>query len=104
MTSIRILAPALLLSSMLPALAQGSLEGNWKLALGKKAPCDVSMTADGTVTPGTDCPSEIARWKSTSNGVQLQTASGATYAVLKPKGSSFEGMTFADSRAVTLTR
>ena len=104
MIRMRVLAPALLLSSLLPALAQGSLEGNWKLALGKKTPCDVSMTADGAVTPGTDCPSEIAKWKSTSNGVQLQTASGATYAVLKPKGSSFEGTTFADSRSVTLTR
>jgi Protease inhibitor Inh len=102
MNKLQIVAPILLLS--LPALAQGSLEGSWKLALGKKAPCEVQMTADGAVTPGTDCPTDIARWKGTSNGVQLQTASGETYAVLKPKGSGFEGATFADSRSVTLTR
>ena len=42
--------------SRFPALAQGSLEGSWKLALGKKAPCEVNMTADGSVTPGTGLP------------------------------------------------
>jgi len=88
----------------LPALAQGSLEGSWKLALGKKAPCEVSMSADGAVTPGADCPADIAHWKSTSSGFQLQTASGETYALLKPKGQSYEGTTFADARTVTLSR
>ena len=87
-----------------PAFAQDKFEGTWKFALGKKAPCDVAMAADGAVTPSADCPAAIAHWKGTSTGLQLQTASGETYAVLKSKGASYEGSTFADSRAVTLSR
>jgi Protease inhibitor Inh len=87
-----------------PAIAEGNLEGTWKFALGKKAPCDVAMAADGAVTPSADCPAAIAHWKGTSTGLQLQTASGETYAVLKSKGASYEGSTFADSRTVTLSR
>jgi hypothetical protein len=87
-----------------PALAQGGLEGTWKLALGKKTPCDVAMAADGAVTPSADCPAAIAHWKGTSTGVQLQTASGETFAVLKSKGAGYEGATFADSRSVSLSR
>jgi hypothetical protein len=94
---------ALAAALMGPAFAQGSLEGNWKLTLGKKPPCTVSMTADGGVTPAADCPVPIAHWKGTTNGVQLQTASGETYAVLKPKGEAFEGTTFADMRSVELS-
>ena len=86
------------------ALAQDSLECNWKFALGKKAPCAVSMSADGAVTAASDCPAAIARWKGTSNGVQLQTASGETFAVLKAKDGAFQGTTFADARTVTLSR
>jgi Protease inhibitor Inh len=101
----RILSAAVVASLLAaPVLAQSGLEGTWKLALGKKAPCDVAMAADGAVTPSADCPAAIAHWKGTSNGVQLQTASGETFAVLKPKGASFEGTTFADARAVTLSR
>jgi hypothetical protein len=100
------IAPAVLAAALLaaPAMAQNSLEGTWKLALGKKAPCDVAMAADGMVTPSADCPAAIAHWKSTSTGVQLQTASGETFAVLKSKGASFEGTTFADARSVLLSR
>jgi hypothetical protein len=85
------------------AWAEASLEGSWKLTLGKKAPCDLVIAADGSVTPTEGC-AVVARWKLTSSGVQLQTASGATYAVLKPKGDAFEGATIADQRSVTLTR
>ena len=101
-----LLFSAALLAASLPslALAQGSLEGNWKLALGKKTPCDVSMTVDGAVTPAADCSAPIAHWKGTSNGIQLQTASGETFAVLKPKGEQFVGATIADTRTVTLSR
>jgi hypothetical protein len=87
-----------------PVFAQGSLEGNWKFTLGKKPPCIVSMTADGGITPAADCPAAIAHWKGTANGLQLQTASGETYAVLKSKGEAFEGTTFADLRSVELSR
>jgi hypothetical protein len=85
------------------ALAQDSLEGDWKLALGKKAPCAVSMNADGTVAAAPDCPAPIARWKGTANGVQLQTASGETFAVLKAKQGVFQGVSVSDARTVTLS-
>jgi hypothetical protein len=101
-----VLLTAATLAVALPslALAQGSLEGDWKLALGKKAPCAVSMSADGAVTAAADCPVNVARWKGTSNGVQLQTASGETFAVLKARDGAFQGTTFADARTVTLSR
>ncbi len=86
------------------AFAQPSLEGSWKFALGKKSPCQIGMSADGTVTPAPDCPAGIARWKGTANGVQLQTASGETFAVLKAKGAAYEGTAVADMRAVSLSR
>ena len=109
MTSHRIslvLVFAALLSVGLPvlALAQDSVEGNWKLALGHRAPCEISMTADGDITGASDCSVPVARWKATSDGVQLQTASGETYALLKAKAGTLEGTTFADMRRVTLSR
>ena len=101
-----VLVLAALLSVGLPvlALAQDSVEGSWKLALGRKAPCEVSMTANGDITGAADCSVPVARWKATSDGVQLQTASGETYALLKPKAGNLEGTTFADMRRVTLSR
>jgi hypothetical protein len=101
-----VLVVAALLSVGLPvlALAQDSVEGSWKLVLGRNTPCEISMTADGDITRAADCSVPVARWKATSDGVQLQTASGETYALLKAKAGNLEGATFADMRRVTLSR
>ena len=87
------------------AFAQGNLAGSWKLTMGHKAPCSLTMAADGSVTAGSDCAygTEVTHWAPTSTGVQLQTASGETYAVLHPKGEAYEGQTFADMHNLVLS-
>ncbi|HWD28138.1 MAG TPA: hypothetical protein VG387_13290 [Rhizomicrobium sp.] len=84
-----------------PALAAGS----YKLAIGTKTPCAVTLAADGTLTAGTDCSTGVAltKWAPTATGYQLISASGETYALLKPHGEALEGSTFADQRKVTLS-
>ena len=85
-----------------PALAAGT----YHLAIGSKAPCDVSVTADGQLTPSADCASaaNLIKWTPTSTGYELITAQGTIYAVVKPKGEALEGATFDDQRKVSLTR
>ena len=84
-----------------PALAAGT----YKLAVGSKTPCDVTVTAEGAFTPAADCASSanLAKWTPTNSGYELITAQGTTYAVLKPKGEALEGVTFEDQRKITLS-
>ncbi|HJW41190.1 MAG TPA: hypothetical protein VJ476_08175 [Rhizomicrobium sp.] len=84
-----------------PALAAGT----YKLAVGAKAPCELTITADGAVTQAADCATgtTLAKWAPTGSGYQLISTSGETYAVLKPHGESLEGQTFADQRKVVLS-
>jgi hypothetical protein len=84
-----------------PALAAGS----YKLAIGTKTPCEVTLADDGTLTAAADCATGTAltKWAPTATGYQLISASGETYAVLKPHGEALEGATFADQRKVTLS-
>jgi hypothetical protein len=84
-----------------PALAAGS----YKLAIGTKTPCAVTLAADGTLTAAADCSTGVAltKWAPTATGYQLISASGETYALLKPHGEALEGATFADQRKVTLS-
>ena len=84
-----------------PALAAGT----YKLAVGAKAPCQLTITAEGAVSQAADCDTgaNLTKWAPTSTGYQLISASGETYAVLKPHGESLEGQTFADQRKVVLS-
>lgn len=84
-----------------PALAAGT----YKLAIGNKAACELTIAADGTVSPAADCATGAAltKWAPTGTGYQLISASGETYAVLKPRGEALEGQTFADQRKVVLS-
>ena len=84
-----------------PALAAGT----YKLAIGSKAPCDVTITADGGLTQAADCATgtNLAKWALTGSGYQLISASGETYAVLKPHGETLEGVTFADQHKLVLS-
>jgi hypothetical protein len=84
-----------------PALAAGT----YKLAIGSKAPCDVTITADGTLTQAADCATgtTLTRWTTTTSGYQLVSASGETYVVLKQHGETLEGTTFADQHKVVLS-
>jgi hypothetical protein len=110
MNSSRFLAPlslVLALSAIGAAQAQAPAlaAGTYKVAVGSKAPCDVTVTADGAFTPTEGCLSSanLAKWTPTSTGYELITTSGVTYAVVKPKGEALEGVTFADQRKITLT-
>ena len=84
-----------------PALAAGT----YKLAIGSKTPCDLTITADGAVTQAADCATgtTLTKWAPTASGYQLISADGATYAVLKPHGETLEGVTFADQHKLVLT-
>src|ERR1700742_4193261 len=84
-----------------PALAAGS----YKLAIGSKAPCELTLTADGAVTQGADCATgtTLTKWTATNSGYQLLSADGSTYALLKSHGDALEGVTFADQHKLVLS-
>lgn len=83
-----------------PALAAG----DYKLAVGSNAPCDLAITADGGVTQAADCAAaRLSHWKVTGNSYVLYSASGDVYAVLKAKGDNLEGVVFADNRKLVLS-
>jgi hypothetical protein len=84
-----------------PALAAGT----YKLAIGAKAPCDLTITAEGGVTQAADCATgaNLTKWTATGTGYQLISADGATFAVLKAKGDALEGVTFADQHKLVLS-
>ena len=84
-----------------PALAAGT----YKLAIGAKPACDLTITADGGVAQGADCATgtTLSKWTATGTGYQLISADGSTYAVLKAKGTNLEGETFADQHKLVLS-
>ena len=84
-----------------PALAAGT----YKLAVGSKINCELVIAADGAVTQSADCATgvNLTKWTPTNSGYQLVSASGETYAILKPHGEALEGQTFADQRKVVLS-
>jgi hypothetical protein len=84
-----------------PALAAGT----YKLAIGSKAPCDLTITADGAITQASDCETgtTLTKWAPTNSGYQLISASGETYALLKPHDGTLEGVTFADQHKLVLS-
>lgn len=84
-----------------PALAAGT----YKLAIGSKTPCDLTIAADGAVTQAADCATgtNLTKWAPTGTGYQLISASGETYAVLKPHGETLEGVVFSNQRKLVLS-
>jgi hypothetical protein len=85
-----------------PALAAGT----YKLAVGSKAPCDVTIAEDGSIATAADCSTgaNVVKWAPAGgDDYKLLTANGVTYAVLKPHGETLEGVTFADQHKVVLS-
>ena len=83
-----------------PALAAG----DYKLAIGANAPCELAITSDGGVNQTADCGvAHLTHWKVTGNSYVLYSQSGEVYAVLKAKGDNLEGATFADSHKLVLS-
>lgn len=84
-----------------PALAAGT----YKLAIGSKTPCDITVTADGAVSQAADCAPgvNLTRVTPKGSGYLLIQASGDLYGVVKPNGDMLEGTTFADQRRLVLS-
>ncbi|HEY4942905.1 MAG TPA: hypothetical protein VII56_15860 [Rhizomicrobium sp.] len=84
-----------------PALAAGT----YKLAIGAKAPCDLTVTADGGVTQASDCATgtTITKLVNVGSSYKLVGGSGDIYAVLKPQGDALTGFTFPDGRKLVLS-
>ena len=84
-----------------PALAAGT----YKLAIGSKAPCDLTISADGAVSQAADCApgANLTKVTPKGSGYLLIQASGDLYGVVKPNGDSLEGTTFADQRKLVLS-
>ncbi len=98
------LSVVLALSGIGSAFAQAPAlsAGTYKLAIGSKAPCDVTVTADGdlTLAPNCEAGANVHQWALTAAGYKILTPSGETYAVLKANG---EGFTVADQHKVVLS-
>jgi hypothetical protein len=84
-----------------PALAAGT----YKLAIGSRTPCELTITAEGGVSQGADCATGTNLTKLTPSGssYELLSASGELYAVLKPHGDALEGVTAADQHKLVLS-
>jgi hypothetical protein len=79
--------------------------GSYKLAIGANASCPITLADNGTATYTADCAQggHVARWQAKYNGVELDTASGETVAILKGKDGSYAGTRVADGRTLTLS-
>ena len=74
--------------------------GAYKLAAGSTT-CTVTLAADGTAAAA-GCADGVARWQARYYGVELQTASGETVAILRGKDGTYAGTRVSDGRALTL--
>ena len=105
MNSFKLLLVSSALAFVAVSAAQADPAGSYKLAIGAKATCAVTLVADGTATFTGACDqgSDVARWQAKSSGVELKKASGETVAVLKGKDGSYTGTRFEDGRTLTLS-
>jgi hypothetical protein len=87
------------------AQAPALTAGTYKLAISSKAPCDLTLAADGTLTQAADCATGASLGKliAAGSGYELTTASGEIYALLKLHGDTIEGSTIPDGRKLVLT-
>lgn len=103
------LRPLLISSAFLALTAVSAAQadpaaGSYKLAIGAST-CPITLSADGKASYTAECAqgSDVARWHAKFNGLELQTASGETVAVLKAKDGAYAGTRYADGRSVVLS-
>jgi hypothetical protein len=87
------------------ANAATAAPGTYKLAIGNKAPCDITLAADGTATYANDCAygGGVARWQAGFNKLDLQKANGETVGLLSAKGDTYVGTRASDGKTLILT-
>jgi len=87
MNSLKLLLISSALAFVAVSAAQADPAGSYKLAIGAKATCAVTLAADGTAnfTGACDQGSDVARWQAKASGVELKKASGETVAMLSGK-------------------
>lgn len=99
------LAVTMLLSGYGVAQAQGVSAGSYTLAVGKAAPCGLTLAADGHASlDGTCAPAGlITKWRATPSGLVLEDGAGAVYASLSAKGDTYAGHSFTDFHTVVVS-
>src|SRR5258706_15511901 len=68
------------------AYAQGVNAGTYQIAVGRAAPCPVTLAADGTAVVDATCKASFVHWQSTPTGIELLHPNGDVYAPLTAKG------------------
>jgi len=98
-------AAAMLLCGYGVAQAQGISAGSYTLAVGKTAPCGLTLAADGHASlDGTCAPAGlITKWRATPGGLELTDGGGAVYANLSAKGDTYAGHSFTDFHTVVVS-
>ncbi len=84
-----------------PALASGT----YKLTVGSKAPCALTISDTGTVNQAADCSTgtTLTKWKASGDSYVFTTASGEVFAVLKSQGDTLEGKSIPSEHKVVLS-
>ena len=107
MTKLRplLITSAFLALSAFSAAQADPAAGSYQLAVGHAAACPVTLATDGSASFAADCAqtAQVARWQSRHDGIELETASGETVAVLKARDGNYAGKDFADGRTLVLT-
>lgn len=82
------------------------VSGAWKLAIGAKTVCTLTLAADGSAVFTGDCTGggDVARWHMAANKLELRTAGGETVGVLTDKDGVYTGKRFEDGRTLVLSR
>jgi hypothetical protein len=75
---------------LLAGVASADVAGSYKLAVGSRTPCSLTLAADGSATG--DCVN-VAKWSPTPSGLTLLSANSTVVGVLTAKGNGYEGHT-----------
>jgi hypothetical protein len=101
MTAIRNL---IVFAALIASAQAADMDGTWKLAVGTQAPCSLILVADGTVTADCATGNRVARWRASSDKLELRTASGEMVGILTAKDGGYAGKRFSDGKTLVLSR
>lgn len=101
-----LLGLSLAFAAVTAAAEARDLAGSYRLTVGNRPSCDLTLAADGGATVDAACNplGNVARWKATRTGFELEDNAGTLVAVLKESADAFAGMTAADHRRIVISR